>query len=370
MDCTVDSMLTTTPFFKPREGWLPMPMISRTPSALISPTMATTLLVPMSRPTNRFRSERLAMNRLRPLDVGIIGMLGRYRCRDRRVAPADGKAIGVAHVDIGNFIQAMRDDLRCGVDEALDALVDFAPSQTHRHSAVEIHLPGAARIQAQRRNAHTGIEHAALHGQIALGDLRLRAFRAAEARQFGGNVRRLPDKQFAARIQETRLAPARGGGLFDHGHVQAVRPAALNARVLHPGEGFHRALNAVEIRRHEARLAERRDGLLDLPGGDALKAAVHRNHAHRTIESPGESRQPPGDERQQRGAARMAAPLGHEGGPLPAGLLDLGFVLESIAAQSQLKVHLRSRKKLVSSPRPPSSSKSMPDWRAAIGTKL
>ena len=62
IDCTVDSMFTTTPFFNPREGWLPMPMISRAPSDLISPTMATTLLVPMSRPTNRFRSERLSMN--------------------------------------------------------------------------------------------------------------------------------------------------------------------------------------------------------------------------------------------------------------------------------------------------------------------
>jgi hypothetical protein len=28
IDCTVDSMFTTTPFFNPREGWLPMPMIS------------------------------------------------------------------------------------------------------------------------------------------------------------------------------------------------------------------------------------------------------------------------------------------------------------------------------------------------------
>jgi len=37
------SMFTTTPFFKPRDGWLPMPMISIAPSALISPTMATTL---------------------------------------------------------------------------------------------------------------------------------------------------------------------------------------------------------------------------------------------------------------------------------------------------------------------------------------
>src|ERR1700693_2589605 len=61
MDCTVDSMLTTTPFFRPREGGLPMPMISSAPSDLISPTMATTLLVPMSRPTTKLRSDRLAM---------------------------------------------------------------------------------------------------------------------------------------------------------------------------------------------------------------------------------------------------------------------------------------------------------------------
>ena len=43
IDCTVDSMFTTTPFFRPRDGWLPMPMISSAPSGLISPTMATTL---------------------------------------------------------------------------------------------------------------------------------------------------------------------------------------------------------------------------------------------------------------------------------------------------------------------------------------
>src|ERR1700678_1129419 len=103
-------MLTTTPFFKPREGWLPMPMISSAPSALISPTMATTLLVPMSRPTSRFRSERFAMDPLQPLNVGIVAALGRYRRRYLGVAPPDGEAIGVAHVDVADFIQAMRDD--------------------------------------------------------------------------------------------------------------------------------------------------------------------------------------------------------------------------------------------------------------------
>ena len=48
---TVVSMLTTTPFFRPREGWLPMPMISNPPSGLISATIAAIFEVPTSSPT-------------------------------------------------------------------------------------------------------------------------------------------------------------------------------------------------------------------------------------------------------------------------------------------------------------------------------
>ncbi|MCY1355027.1 hypothetical protein D9M69_414290 [compost metagenome] len=51
IDCTVDSMLTTTPFFRPRDGCVPIPTISNWPSAVTSPTSATTLEVPISRPT-------------------------------------------------------------------------------------------------------------------------------------------------------------------------------------------------------------------------------------------------------------------------------------------------------------------------------
>src|SRR2546423_6465578 len=104
MDCTVDSMLTTTPFFKPREGWLPMPMISSARSDLTSPTMATTLLVPTSSPTMRWRSERLA--------------IGGTRGGRLHAAPADGEAVGISHVDIGDVVQAVRDHLRGGAYEA------------------------------------------------------------------------------------------------------------------------------------------------------------------------------------------------------------------------------------------------------------
>ena len=61
IDCTVDSMLTTTPFLSPREGCEPMPSTSIEPSGPTSPTIATTLEVPMSRPTMRLRSARLSI---------------------------------------------------------------------------------------------------------------------------------------------------------------------------------------------------------------------------------------------------------------------------------------------------------------------
>src|SRR6267154_265686 len=207
MDCTVDSMLTTTPFFRPREGWLPMPMISSAPSDLISPTMATTLLVPMSRPTMRLRSERLA----------IGGSCG----RGLGSAPADGEAVRIAHVHVRDVVQAMRDDLRGGADEAIEPRVNVAASEPYRDAAVQIHLPRSAFVEAQRRDAHAGLEHPALRGQIALRNLDLRAVGSGEARQFRRHVRRLPDEQLAPCIEQSRGAPARRRGLLDDGDVQA-----------------------------------------------------------------------------------------------------------------------------------------------------
>ena len=55
MPATVDSMLTTTPFFRPLDSWLPMPSTSSVPSGASSATSAATLEVPMSRPTTRLR---------------------------------------------------------------------------------------------------------------------------------------------------------------------------------------------------------------------------------------------------------------------------------------------------------------------------
>src|SRR5690554_1442424 len=51
MAWTVDSILTTTPFFMPDDACMPVPTISSLPSGPATPTIATTLEVPMSSPT-------------------------------------------------------------------------------------------------------------------------------------------------------------------------------------------------------------------------------------------------------------------------------------------------------------------------------
>src|SRR4051812_25075467 len=50
IEATVESMLTITPFFRPREGCVPTPMTAG-PSGVTSPTTAAILVVPMSSPT-------------------------------------------------------------------------------------------------------------------------------------------------------------------------------------------------------------------------------------------------------------------------------------------------------------------------------
>src|ERR1700691_4428201 len=135
IDCTVDSMLTTTPFFRPREGWLPMPMTSMVASAVISPTSASTLEVPMSRPTMTCLSDFLA------IDVRPCARQGAH-CRapgqmSAAALPAHGKAVAVAHVDIGDVRGALAHELRGNRHEALEARIDLQSAEPQFHTVIE-----------------------------------------------------------------------------------------------------------------------------------------------------------------------------------------------------------------------------------------
>src|SRR5579862_9596716 len=153
-------MLTTTPFFSPREGCEPKPISSIAPSLVSSPTSATTFEVPMSRPTTKLRSERLAIR------FTFLCMIERGRLGGA-CAPADRKTVRVTHVDIRNVGGALADQVQRHRQETLEALIDLTPSEAHRHAVVELELPGAARIEAERAQAHAGLDDASLHRKIA-----------------------------------------------------------------------------------------------------------------------------------------------------------------------------------------------------------
>src|SRR5882724_13631722 len=147
MDWTVDSMLTTTPFFSLREGCEPIPNTSIEPSSPTSPTRATTFEVPMSSPTMRFLSERLSI----PATVFFSTV-----CRS--APPSNCKPVRVAHVDIRDIVASLCDELQSCVDEFFEPFVNLTASEPHRDSIRKIEFSGAARIQAQGRQPQSGLD--------------------------------------------------------------------------------------------------------------------------------------------------------------------------------------------------------------------
>src|SRR6056297_1356259 len=99
-------------------------MISISPSAFTSPTMAATLLVPMSRPTILFRSLSDAITiSSYTFPTPTVGAISRSRSRSRirgqqrsgdsrsgdrsYVSPLDGDAVGVAGVNVDDLFLAL-----------------------------------------------------------------------------------------------------------------------------------------------------------------------------------------------------------------------------------------------------------------------
>src|SRR5882672_5395967 len=103
IDCTVASMLTTTPRRRPSERACPRPITWKRPSGKSSATAATTLLVPMSRPT--IRSLVSALIAL----CAVVPCASASRARHISVSPPPpanaslrrtrGKAVAIARIE-------------------------------------------------------------------------------------------------------------------------------------------------------------------------------------------------------------------------------------------------------------------------------
>src|SRR5882672_247515 len=192
IDCTVDSMLTTTPFLRPREGCEPMPITSSVLSACNSPTMATTLEVPMSSPTMRLRSVRLSIRR----SSVVLAVRD-----DASRLPADGETVCVAKIDVADVGRALGDERHGGFEKAVETLVDFPAAELDRHAVREVEFPAAAIVEPQRREPEARFDEPALDREVAFGDLRLAPLRSVEPGQLGQRVARVGHEEFAAHIE-------------------------------------------------------------------------------------------------------------------------------------------------------------------------
>src|ERR1700751_4978194 len=261
IDCTVDSMLTTTPFLRPREGWEPRPSSSIEPSSPTSPTSATTFEVPMWSPTLRLRSARLRIVTVRL-----------PRTRGGVAAPADGETVRVPHIHVGNVLAALRDELQRGVHEFLEALIDLPPPQAHGDSVGEIDLPGTARIEAHGAEAQPRLQQSAFGSQVALRDQGLLARGPRDLRELRRHVPLVGVEQLAAAVEKTALAPARRRGLLDDEYIEPARPGTLHAHGVHPREPVYGAAHRGEVHRKKPRTVHLRlDDAFDVHRSDALK---------------------------------------------------------------------------------------------------
>src|SRR5690606_29114715 len=350
MDCTVDSMFTTTPFFSPREGCEPMPMISMEPSECASPTMATTLEVPMSSPT-----------------INCLSVFLDIRSGSRRPGcvraglPADGESVGVTHIHVGNAIGVRLQHRPGGMHEAMQPLVDVAPAKAHFDAARQPEAFRAALAAQQAANLPFVLRDRGVDFRGAAQYVRLRSRRPADVRQHAREPRRAIEKHRAGGIHQRGAEPGRGRLLLAQLHDQRARPLPAHRGVRDPGLLVQRLASTANVDPHETLLEVWREHCLhflgmhafefagDLQGGEApvgtlvILVACRDRRAQRQ-HCDGQPQRPPIRTRRFVGAnaIRLApAPPLHR-------------------ATSSVCARIRST----------SSSNSMPTARADIGTRL
>src|SRR6185437_6943132 len=380
MDCTVDSMLTTTPFFRPREGCEPTPSTSIPPSGPTSPTRATILEVPMSSPTMRFLSESLSIATAILVRLMNPTPLARrthsaqavlLRCGNSgAAAPTDCEPVGVPHVHVLNVIAALGHQLQRRRHEFLEPLIELAAAEPHRHPVRQIEFPRAARVQPHRRHAQPRLQQPALHGQVLLRDHRFLAVRPGQLRQLRRNVPLRCCEQLATTIEQPVGAPTCGRYLLDHQNVEAARPRALHAHRIDPGDLVECLAHGREIHTQQPHSTHMLlDDPLDVSRCDSLKASGDGDRLNGLVERPQHAGDDQADTENARCRSGHPAPVDARE---PTALTLLGLLPAAVlrTAEHRQPPPVARRTKLVSSNCQTRSSNDRSTARAAIGTRL
>src|SRR5690348_5676780 len=143
-------MSTTTPRLSPCEACEPIPITSTVSPGAYSPTIATTLEVPMSRPTIRDLSPLAFISGvcLGGRRLARLGWNGWRRDRRRTGGPQHGEAVAVAQVHVLEPARMRGIELRQHGEETRETRVGVLVAEQDLRAVGERERPAAARAQA------------------------------------------------------------------------------------------------------------------------------------------------------------------------------------------------------------------------------
>src|SRR5882757_4153390 len=231
IDSTVASMLTTTPFFRPRVGAVPRPITRTNPVWLTSPISAATLEVPTSRLTRYSVAWRLLMlvalcgfgpRGRRPggcvhclrriLAAAVRPRLSWRGTLERRagpgiVLPAHGEAVAVAQVDVGDLRQFVVQRVHHRALQQRDLVARIVLAQAQLDAAGAVQRPRAARIEAQAIGGKGAAGQGLGHRLVVLHHFRFTAAGAGQARQALRQILRRRREGHAFLVDQALVAP-------------------------------------------------------------------------------------------------------------------------------------------------------------------
>src|SRR5450830_1425825 len=256
IDSTVASMLTTTPFFNPLDSDWPRPITSWRPSCNTSATTATTLEVPMSRPTIRFFASFVISFRLFFLSV---------QCSQYQSIRLQCQAVRITHVDIFNFLplqafHQLRIDRNQPGNSFLQRRIAFRAPQLDRNTVVQLHGPGIPIRQGHGFRHDLDRRQPIAELIETRHDFLLAAGRPIELQQIAVvfRFRQIGGKYVALDRQQTPVVtPCAERAMFFYRHDQLVRPFAPHHGLAHPWHRFKRSTHRIEVGRKKIALDAR-----------------------------------------------------------------------------------------------------------------
>src|SRR3984893_9319353 len=257
IDAIVASMLTTTPFFRPREGCVPRPMMFSFFSGVISATMATIFEVPMSSPTIRFFASLTMRLSPRFFTISVTQDHGSSRLLhgaflESRAARGETVAISQIGVLDASAGTGKRTDGPCVIgDEAIQAFFRVAAPERDRQRGHRggLELPAAARGQPDLADGQPGALEGIAEDREARAHFSGTSLGSGELRQLAIVVR---DKNFALFVDERVVIPSRKRRVFGDEYLQPVRPLPSQRNAAHPGHALQRAARLGPLHREES----------------------------------------------------------------------------------------------------------------------